>query len=442
MAPDTPDGGAGSLDGRTVLRISHAFAHGGGLEQYLDDLNEVLSARHRLHTVQIRLNHAEPVRVSRPAAASRLTTFYLPARTYTVAAGIRPRPWAGLVHAARNFLRDHVLYQPQVYRHLSGGRLRGRPAPRGLCDPDAMVRTLRAILAEFPVDCAVLHSPGDRDSQLALQVLAAAGIPAALVNHFSNDRFLNSALRQQVLAAQAVGAVGRSELPRYLQGRCAYVGDGIDLDFFQATRARPISGAHPGPRILLPARLVASKGHLDLIEAAARARRRGVVFHLYFAGRADSPGYVEALRARARARRVADQVHVIGALGREELRDWYAACAATALPTHHHEGLPRILLESQAMEVPVVAYDIGGVGEGLEPDRTGFLLRRGDTAGLAEALIRIVTGRADGPALGRAGRAQVKAQFSFPALAERHEALIGALVRPRPAPAVPAAARS
>jgi len=411
----------GPLDGLTVLRITHAFERGGGLEQYLDDLNGVLSARSRFHTVQVRLNHRESGRASAACGDSRITTFQIPAETYARAEADAPaRPLERAKDGIRRFVRDQVLYRPPVYS-FARKLLADRPAPRGLCDPDVMLATVRGILAEFPVDCALLHSAGDRDGQVALKALAGAGIPTAVVNHFSNDRFLNSALREQALAAGAVGVVGRAGLPGFLAHRCTYVGDGVDLEFFAPGRAREVAAAPPGPRILLPARMVASKGHLDLIEAIALARQQGVALHVYFAGRADSPGYLEALAARASDRGVGAQVHILGELGREGLRDWYAASIATVLPTHHHEGLGRVTIESQAMGVPVVAYDIGGVREGFVDGATGFLLKLGDVAGLASALVRLATGASDGPAMGRAGRAFVEENFGFPVLAHRHE---------------------
>jgi glycosyltransferase involved in cell wall biosynthesis len=111
-------------------------------------------------------------------------------------------------------------------------------------------------------------------------------------------------------------------------------------------------------------------------------------------------------------------------LDRSELRNWYAASIATAFPTSHHEGLGRITLESQAMETPPVAYDIGGVREGFVAEKTGLLIRLGDVAALAHALGRLAADEAERLAMGLGGRDFVRRHFSFSALAERHEQLL------------------
>jgi glycosyltransferase involved in cell wall biosynthesis len=95
--------------------------------------------------------------------------------------------------------------------------------------------------------------------------------------------------------------------------------------------------------------------------------------------------------------------------------------------------LGRVTIESQAMGVPVAAYDIGGVREGFRHGVTGFLLPLGDVAGLAAALARIATGAVDGRAMGRAGRAFVEEAFGFPVLARRHEEFTLAVAGRRPA---------
>lgn len=55
------------------------------------------------------------------------------------------------------------------------------------------------------------------------------------------------------------------------------------------------------------------------------------------------------------------------------------------------EGVPLSLLEAMAMKVPAVCYDVDGVGEVLTNNKTGFLVRKQDIAGLAakiEAVLR------------------------------------------------------
>jgi glycosyltransferase involved in cell wall biosynthesis len=62
---------------------------------------------------------------------------------------------------------------------------------------------------------------------------------------------------------------------------------------------------------------------------------------------------------------------------------------ATVLPSLYKEGLPNVLLESMSMDVPVVASDLGGVGEVVVDGETGYKVEPGDIQGLAEAITKL-----------------------------------------------------
>jgi glycosyltransferase involved in cell wall biosynthesis len=115
------------------------------------------------------------------------------------------------------------------------------------------------------------------------------------------------------------------------------------------------------------------------------------------------------------------RVTFVGQLDASGLRDCYAASAILAFPTRHHEGLPRILLEAQAMELPVVVHDIGGTSEGIENGKTGFLISLGDRKNLVRRLGELLRDPARRKRFGVAGRKLVETKFSLDALAERHE---------------------
>jgi glycosyltransferase involved in cell wall biosynthesis len=52
------------------------------------------------------------------------------------------------------------------------------------------------------------------------------------------------------------------------------------------------------------------------------------------------------------------------------------------------EGLPNVLIEAQAAGVPVVAYDVGGVGETMLDGVTGFLVKEETAEALAAGILR------------------------------------------------------
>ncbi len=414
------------LDSKTIFRFSHGFDHGGGIEQYIDDLNSLLSSRHRIHTVQLRLTTGDTRQEVVELNGSRLTTYFVKAANYQ-ASHSSPSFIDRLLTRTRNAFRDHVLYQQLLNRLFFRERLAAREAPRGITDPQAVLECTKHILSSHKIDVAVLHSFGNRDSQLVLRELNARTIPVGLINHFSNDRLANSAAREQVQMARHIGAVSRADIPGFLAGRCDYVGDGIDTMFFRRSNAVDVGSLNEGPRVFLPARLVRSKGHLDLIAAAHKVSLAGVPLHLYFAGREDSSEYLDNIRSTALELGLSNFVHIVGPQDRAQLRNWYAGSFATVLPSSHHEGLPRILLESQAMEVPCIAYDIGGVREGFMDRESGILVPQGNVPKLAQALLTLAQNDERRRTMGMAGRAFIESHFSFDALADRHEKFVIAI---------------
>jgi glycosyltransferase involved in cell wall biosynthesis len=83
------------------------------------------------------------------------------------------------------------------------------------------------------------------------------------------------------------------------------------------------------------------------------------------------------------------------------------------------EALPISILEAMRAGLPVVATNVGGISESVRHEETGLLVRRGDVAGLRDALARVIAGPALRVAMGSAGRRLWGAQFTASAMAAR-----------------------
>jgi glycosyltransferase involved in cell wall biosynthesis len=130
-------------------------------------------------------------------------------------------------------------------------------------------------------------------------------------------------------------------------------------------------------------RIVRSKGLVDLAKAWGRLRADFPALHLLLVGPLEPqdpiPRDVEAsLRKDSR-------VHLIG-------EEWdtpplYAAMDLLVLPTYR-EGLPGVLLEAAAMQVPVVATNVTGCVDVVQDGVTGALIPPYDSERLATAIRR------------------------------------------------------
>jgi len=421
MPVDTPNTSAGLLDGKTILRFAHAYESGGGTERYLDDLDQALLTRNAMTIVRLHItrNPTPPPPSTEILGKGQLIRIALPIGRSNCSAEIDDE------HSARTRLRrlvrDWVIYNPVAWL-IAGAKLTSsvRLHPKA-GQAIGAGRAAADVLHTRCVDFAMLHYFGGADAEEVIQEVRDAQVPFAILNHYSNDRFLHLPIRKHAMLADGVAGVNGLDQPRYVRDRFVNLSDGIDINYFQPTNVRALPDKPTHPILLLPARVTREKGQLDLIRAAAELRKTGTPCCVAFAGRVDASGFIEELKVEIKKAGLSDSVHFLGALGLDDLRNWYAASAIVVLPTYHHEGLPRVILEAQAMERPVVAYATGGLADGIEQGKTGLLHRTGDIAGLTESLRELLTSPALRNAMGKAGRKAAESRFNLTALAMRHE---------------------
>lgn len=416
-----PGGGIGCLDGLAILRFAHAFETGGGVERYLEDLDRALLARNAITLVRVFLSSGRNQLMERTKSIGRGQVIQVP----------MPLPdGEGLELASddepsstrlKHLIRDHVFYNPLVWRLWTKGYILRWRVPRRKGQPFGVGAKVADLIKRYPIKLIMLHFMGGADSDEIIRLAQSRGLPFAVQNHFSNDRFLHLSIRKHATLANGVAGVNGMGVPEYLRRRFRNLADGIDTEFLKREEVA-LKPDDLGPlAILLPARVVRTKGHLDLIKAATILRERNLDFQIAFAGRVDSSRFEHELRKEIGRCNLESRVKFLGALSQEELRDTYATSGLLAFPTYHHEGLPRVILEAQAMKVPPIAYAAGGVAEGLIPGKTGFLLRTGDVEGLANRLEELLRNQELRQRMGEEGRCFVEGRFSLEALARRHE---------------------
>jgi len=192
---------------------------------------------------------------------------------------------------------------------------------------------------------------------------------------------------------------------------------GVDTELFTplGPDRRRDSGLVGKRVVLCVSRLVPIKNLPLLVDAVADVRRDRTDVVLVFVGEGPQAA---ALAARSRALGVADAVVFAGYAAQEETPAWYRTADLFALPSDF-DNSPNVVLEAMACGLPVVATDVGGLRDYIDPPRNGLLVPKGSRAGLAEAIRTFVDDGARTNATGVRNREDAVAKFSWSVSAAR-----------------------
>jgi glycosyltransferase involved in cell wall biosynthesis len=156
-----------------------------------------------------------------------------------------------------------------------------------------------------------------------------------------------------------------------------------------ADPAELAQGSDSGARLVCVAAVTRDKGHEVLLSALAEVA--DLPWRLTCAGSmAKEPRVARSAQLTAVARGIAERVTWAGPVSREELDKCYAEADLLVLASRA-ESWGMVVTESLARGVPVLATEVGGLSESLEPSpvgRPGLLVPADDVAALAGALRR------------------------------------------------------
>lgn len=197
-------------------------------------------------------------------------------------------------------------------------------------------------------------------------------------------------------------------------------------------QARPLLGTFAPPGTLLigsVGRLDAVKDQAGLIAAFGRLcdsdPATGARLRLAIVGEG---GKRPDLERQIERTHLDEQVRLLGDRG--DVAALLAECDVFALSSLA-EGIPLTVLEAMAAGLPVVATDVGGVGEAVIDGSTGTLVPPSDPAALATALGCYVRDEDLRQQHGRAGRMRVESRFSVAEMVSAYAALYDELLAGR-----------
>lgn len=233
------------------------------------------------------------------------------------------------------------------------------------------------------------------------------------------DRWTEKLVTTQVCVSQGVYRFAR-ETMGLRASKLLVIPNGVEVTRFAEATPLPRStwGLPETSRIVLTVgRLDPQKGLLDLLQAASLLRESAPELHWLIAGEGPQRTQLEQFISQAGLQKC---VHL---LGRREDVPRLMKSADLFVLASHWEGMPNVVLEAMAARLPVVATQVEGTAELVQPGETGLLVPVGEPRTLSEAIQHLLNDPDQARILAEQAFLQVSQQYDWDRVAEAYSVL-------------------
>lgn len=170
-------------------------------------------------------------------------------------------------------------------------------------------------------------------------------------------------------------------------------------------------------------RITPLKGHIDFLRAASIVVRKIPRLKVLIVGEAppSKKRYREELELLVRRLGISNIVSFIGP--REDIADILSQFDVLVLPTRTPEAFGRVIIEAQAVGVPVVASRIGGIVDIIRDGENGLLVFPEDPRSIADAVLKLLKDKTLASSLVLRARKEVEKRYSLTTMSESTLAL-------------------
>jgi glycosyltransferase involved in cell wall biosynthesis len=257
----------------------------------------------------------------------------------------------------------------------------------------------------------------DRAATLALVMGRLLDKPYTLSIHAAEDIFVHPVLLDEKIteSRHAVTCTLYNKkyietlLSKDLDHKISYIPHGLDIHEYQPEE----TNVKKNNLILAVGQLAERKGFKQLIDGCRILKNRDVMFQCQIIGQ--GPQW-EILMKMINKYSLEDCVTLSGALPHEAVVDYYAKASMLVMPciqskNGNLDGIPNVLFEAMAMEVPVISTRISAIPELIEDGVNGMLVTPRDPVALADAMEILIQKPQEAIRLGQHGRLTVLNEF-------------------------------
>ena len=198
---------------------------------------------------------------------------------------------------------------------------------------------------------------------------------------------------------------------------------GIHYELFDASRRKQgiTEEKRDRKKVLFLGRLAANKGIDYLLHAIPLVLKEVPDAKFVICGEGEEKPHVEAYIDEVGVR---DRIEFLGKVNLDEMVKLYSTCAMFVFPSINRlEAFGIVQLESMACYTPVIASNIPGVNNVMDPGKSGLLVEPRDSKALAEAIVKILKDPELAKSMGICGRRLVEEKYNWKAIGDRIEAV-------------------
>jgi teichuronic acid biosynthesis glycosyltransferase TuaC len=156
------------------------------------------------------------------------------------------------------------------------------------------------------------------------------------------------------------------------------------------------------------------KGIFDLIEILKRLSKKNYPIYLIIIG---DGGDRKSMEREIGQSSLKERILLMGSLTQEVISDFLSAADLFVLPTYQ-EGLPNVLLEAMACQLPIVTSRVGGIPEIVSDGINGLLVEPGEIEGFCQAIELLLKDEILRSKMGKEGLKTIQKQFLWQKSAE------------------------